>query len=284
MNLEIRVLQTPTNTGIFNTAVDVVIQKAVAQKISPPTILYTNWEPTVSIGYAQKCDADVDLAICEKENVHLVRRKSGGQAVYLDEEYIVYSVIAPRALFPADVTHLRKIFCEVIASALQQHGVPASYYTPDNIVINEKDKIRQIGNSGQLIGKDAVLIHGSIRYARNNLHRLVNVLKINGNPLHVYEDKIKNALASVDQFSGVSKSDLTHTLTQSFATYLGGIATTGDFTAYEKSQLVDIKDYVLSIADEPHFSPKGVCYLFLNGKNIVPELIPLLEYNRPSGT
>jgi len=285
MTLDIRVLELDLKSGVYNTAIDSVLQNEVSTGQSPATILFTRWEPTVSLGITQNSDLDVDLAACDKYGVQIVRRKSGGQSVYLDDEYIVYSVIAPRDKFPADLTHLRQKFCESIADALNRHNVKAQYYQPDNVIIysgENNSEIRQIGNSGQIINNKAVVVHGSIRYGRKNLPTMTDVLKINGHKLVAYEEQIKKALASVDEYSSVPKSKITAELSKSFASYLSGNLVRGSLTQQEEFALRNPQDYINDVRNEPSFTAKGVCYLFMNGKNLVPELSYMLPYNKPS--
>lgn len=58
------------------------------------TLRFYAWEsPTLSIGYAQRCD-DIDLTACRTAMVALVRRPTGGRAV-LHQQDLTYSLILP---------------------------------------------------------------------------------------------------------------------------------------------------------------------------------------------
>src|SRR5262249_58165956 len=62
-----------------------------------PTIRFFAWAPpTVSLGYGQPLDAHVDVAACRRLGVGLVRRLTGGSAIYHDgpERELTYSVVA----------------------------------------------------------------------------------------------------------------------------------------------------------------------------------------------
>src|SRR5262245_11393931 len=63
---------------------------------SPPTLRCYGWAPpTVSLGDGQGLDV-VDVAACRRLGVGLVRRPTGGSAIYHDgpERELTYSVIA----------------------------------------------------------------------------------------------------------------------------------------------------------------------------------------------
>jgi lipoate-protein ligase A len=76
-------------------AIDEAIMLAVAAAKVPPTLRFYGWRPpSVSIGYAQELDQEVDLGACRRHGYSWVRRPTGGRAVlHIDE--LTYSVIAP---------------------------------------------------------------------------------------------------------------------------------------------------------------------------------------------
>lgn len=273
MTLDVRVIELEAMGGAYNTQIDEAILKGVIEGTSPPTVLFSTWKPTVSIGNSQSLH-DVDIKACKQEGIGVVRRRSGGQAVYLDEGYIVFSVMGQRELFPKGLDDLRREFCEVITKSLVQYGVPASFAAPDNVVI-QGNRIRTIANSAQILRgtNKAVLVHGSIRYSSAS-PRMTEVLRINKTPLQAYTEPILSALSCVQEHSKVSREELIEDLGTRFAKYLGGRKIQG--TLHE------------TISEEPfrveqsHYKSRGICYLFVGGKNIVPEIQHLLAFSKPS--
>jgi lipoate-protein ligase A len=64
---------------------------------SPPTLRFFAWAPpTVSLGYGQPLDRHVDAEACRRLGVGVVRRPTGGSAIYHDgpERELTYSVAA----------------------------------------------------------------------------------------------------------------------------------------------------------------------------------------------
>jgi lipoate-protein ligase A len=59
----------------------------------PMLRLYTFSEPTITIGYAQAYEQDIDVARCREAGVRVVRRPTGGRAVFHGGD-LTYSVIA----------------------------------------------------------------------------------------------------------------------------------------------------------------------------------------------
>ena len=64
-------------------AIDEAVAEAVGESIAPPTMRLYAWEPSaVSIGRFQRLLDEVDVAECTRQGVDVVRRRSGGGAVY----------------------------------------------------------------------------------------------------------------------------------------------------------------------------------------------------------
>src|SRR6266545_4657950 len=65
--------------------------------VAPPTVRFFAWAPpTVSLGYGQPLDDHVDVLACRRLGVGIVRRPTGGSAIYHDgpERELTYSVVA----------------------------------------------------------------------------------------------------------------------------------------------------------------------------------------------
>lgn len=90
-----RLLNTGHASGAFNMALDEAILMQVAKGESLPTIRFYAWNaPTISIGYFQRIDRDIDSAKVRSRGFDIVRRMTGGRAVLHDRE-LTYSVMAP---------------------------------------------------------------------------------------------------------------------------------------------------------------------------------------------
>src|SRR3989449_1079968 len=78
-------------------AIDEALWRGRHAGTSPPTVRFFAWDPpTVSVGYGQPLDRHVDVAACRRLGVGLVRRPTGGSAIYHDgpERELTYSVVA----------------------------------------------------------------------------------------------------------------------------------------------------------------------------------------------
>jgi lipoyl(octanoyl) transferase len=92
-----RLLVTEPTDGATNMAVDEALFRGRQAGTSPPTLRLFAWAPpTVSLGYGQPLDQHVSVETCRALGVGLVRRPTGGSAIYHDgpERELTYSVVA----------------------------------------------------------------------------------------------------------------------------------------------------------------------------------------------
>ncbi len=285
----LRTVRLNQQDSYFNVALDEALLELIKEGRIPPTIVFTEWTPTISVGFSQDVKKDVDLEALRKHNATLVRRVSGGQAVYLDEGYIVFSIIAPRDYFPRDLNELRKYVCEAMAETLKENNIPAEFYPPDNIILRCGKNIMTIGNSGQRITEEAVAVHGSIRYDLLNFEKMLDMLMINGNKLNQYQEAIKQHLGYVKMFSNIPKEELKDRLLSNLLKMFNAVPFNRSLrprTDYAKIMELTISKYrkevwLLNAVSQP--VSRGVCYFYLNGECIVPEIAHFLPNNKPSG-
>ncbi|MFW5789739.1 MAG: lipoate--protein ligase family protein [Bacillota bacterium] len=88
-----RLINTETNDGFQNMAIDEAIMKFHQEKKVPPTVRFYSWEPAaLSLGYFQKLEKEVNQKACQKAGINIVRRLTGGRAILHDKE-LTYSII-----------------------------------------------------------------------------------------------------------------------------------------------------------------------------------------------
>jgi len=92
-----RLLVTEPTDGATNMAIDEALSLGRRADTSPPTLRFFAWDPpTVSLGFGQPPGRDVDMNACRQLSVGIVRRPTGGSAIYHDgpERELTYSVVA----------------------------------------------------------------------------------------------------------------------------------------------------------------------------------------------
>jgi len=90
-----RIIQDSLGDGVLNMATDRAILLACNEGEVPATLRLYGWRrPTLSLGYSQDISKYIDLESCEKNNIPIVRRITGGRAL-LHQYELTYCVIAP---------------------------------------------------------------------------------------------------------------------------------------------------------------------------------------------
>ncbi len=125
-----------------------------------PTIRLYKWKPSaISIGYFQGMKEEVNLDACKKAKVDVVRRISGGGAVFHDREgEITYSLVAPEKMLPKNILASCSKICSSIACGLGHLGLNAEFSPLNDIVAGGK----KISGSAQTRRYGNVLQHGTI--------------------------------------------------------------------------------------------------------------------------
>ena len=91
--MEWRLIKDSYHTGFMNMAIDEAIMIAHREGLVPPTIRFYQWSPpSVSLGYFQDLQKEIDVDVCQDMGIDIVRRPTGGKAVLHDKE-LTYSFI-----------------------------------------------------------------------------------------------------------------------------------------------------------------------------------------------
>lgn len=157
-----RVIALELRPAADNMAVDEAISAGIAAGTSPPTIRFYTWNPgAVSIGCFQRLHDEVDVATCAMKGIDVVRRRTGGGAVYHDERgEITYSVIAPERLFPQDIRASYREICGWIIAGLADLGIAAEFRPINDVTVNG----RKISGSAQTRRQGVLTQHGTVLY------------------------------------------------------------------------------------------------------------------------
>lgn len=111
----------------FNMAADEAIATIMEGEGAFPTVRVYGWKPAaVSIGYSQRARETVNVEKCAQLGIPLVRRLTGGRAVFHDEE-VTYSIVARRSYLGSRNSVLKtyRRIGQALISSLKQLGVHA---------------------------------------------------------------------------------------------------------------------------------------------------------------
>lgn len=117
----------------FNMALDEALMDWHSEGLLPPIIRFYGWNPpTLSIGYFQNVEKEINMEEVRKHNLGFVRRPTGGRGV-LHEHELTYSIIVSEDYpnMPATVTEAYRVLSEGLLIGFQKLGLDAYFSVPD---------------------------------------------------------------------------------------------------------------------------------------------------------
>ncbi|WP_044340029.1 lipoate--protein ligase family protein [Rossellomorea aquimaris] len=167
----------------YNMALDEALLDWHSAGKIPPTIRFYGWNPaTLSIGYFQKVEKEINLQAVKEHGLGFVRRPTGGRGV-LHEHELTYSVIVSEdhPEMPKTVTEAYRVISEGILKGFQGLGLEAYFAVPKTAeeregLKNPRSAVcfdapswyelvvegRKVAGSAQTRQKGVILQHGSI--------------------------------------------------------------------------------------------------------------------------
>jgi lipoate-protein ligase A len=177
-----RFIDSKENDPATNMAIDEAMLLLHSQGKIPPTIRFYGWNPpTLSIGYFQRVENEVDLEAIKEYGLGLVRRPTGGRAV-LHQHELTYSVVLSEShpSVPSSVTEAYRVMSVGLLYGFRELGLEATFSLPDSIPSSDLKETRssvcfdspsryelvvegkKVAGSAQTRQKGVILQHGSI--------------------------------------------------------------------------------------------------------------------------
>ncbi len=167
----------PFSTSIAeeNMAIDEVLFQSVHKGKRPSVFRLYAWDkPSITIGYFQNSDS-LNLSLCKDHDVPVVRRMTGGRAVYHDDELTYSLILKGNATYEKHKKRLFKDLSDIIISGLNGMGVegvtstriqgeaknPNCFQTTSLCEIMSLKGVKLVG-SAMLVQNGVVIMQGSI--------------------------------------------------------------------------------------------------------------------------
>ncbi|MDJ1370708.1 lipoate--protein ligase family protein [Gulosibacter molinativorax] len=205
-------------------ALDQVLTEEVGAGRRGPTLRIWEWnEDAAVIGSFQSVKNEIDMEAAEAEGVQVVRRISGGGAMFMEAESVVtYSLYVPAELvagmsFAESYAYLD----EWVLEALGALGIEATY-EPLNDIASPSGKIG--GAAQKRLGSGAVLHHATLSYDID-ADRMVRVLRIGREKMSDKGTKsAKKRVSPLKSQTGLSRAEIIASLKSTFVSRHGGTA------------------------------------------------------------
>lgn len=162
------------NNGVTDPTVNLAIEEYMLQHFGEEEtflLFYIN-EPSIIIGRNQNTIEEINIDYVEENNIKVVRRLSGGGAVYHDEGNLNFSFITKD---DGESFHNFAKFTEPVVNALNKLGVPAELIGRNDLLVEG----RKISGNAQFSTRGRMFSHGTLMFDSEIEHvvRALNVRK-----------------------------------------------------------------------------------------------------------
>ncbi|MDP2855352.1 MAG: lipoate--protein ligase family protein [Smithellaceae bacterium] len=254
-----RLLHYRSNSAFENMAIDEAVFQETIKNKRPPTLRFYGWRrPAVSIGYFQGLKNEINFNRCRLSGVDIVRRITGGKAVYHRDE-ITYSLTAGNSekLFPDAISGTYEIISLCLAQGLSLLGIKAHLAEAGSGASGKKPDMtsccfsvpsgnellvggRKVCGSAQMRTHGGFLQHGSLLMTFDPVETTALILTSQATDS---TEKLRRSVTAVNEVipSPVSAETLCSALQKGFIDELGINLSEGPLTPAEKalsSQLV----------------------------------------------
>ena len=167
------------NRGITDPRINLAIEEYALKHLDLDDsylLFYIN-QPSIIIGKNQNTIEEINQEYVDENDIIVVRRLSGGGAVYHDLGNLNYSFITKD---DGESFHNYKKFTEPVVEALRELGVNAELSGRNDLVVGE----RKISGNAQFATKGRMFSHGTLMLS-SEIENVVSALRVK-------EDKIKS--------------------------------------------------------------------------------------------
>lgn len=159
MSRRFRVIDTGLRSGRENIAFDQAMIDARSAGAIPDSIRFIHFKPSALIGRHQALSQEIKVEYCRAHGIDVVRRITGGGAIYFDEGQLGWALVCGRkSLGELDLAGITRAICEAAAAGLSTLGVEARFRPRNDIEIGG----RKISGTGGFFEGDALMFQGTV--------------------------------------------------------------------------------------------------------------------------
>ncbi len=159
MSRSFRVIDTGVREGRANIAFDQALIEAHKAGEAPDTIRFLRFPPTALIGRHQALSQELHLDHCRANGIGVVRRITGGGAIYFDEGQLGWELAFGRGtLGISSLAELTRVICEAAALGISALGVEAKYRPRNDIEVDG----RKLCGTGGFFDGDTLFYQGTL--------------------------------------------------------------------------------------------------------------------------
>jgi len=183
------------NKGITDPRINLAIEEYALKNldINETYLLFYINEPSIIIGKNQNTIEEINTEYVESNRIHVVRRLSGGGAVYHDLGNLNFSFITKD---DGESFHNFRKFTEPVVAALRNLGVNAELSGRNDLEVNG----RKISGNAQFSTKGRMFSHGTL-LLNSEMDHVVSALKVKKEKIESKGIKsVRSRVANISEF------------------------------------------------------------------------------------
>jgi lipoate---protein ligase len=183
------------NKGITDPRINLAIEEYALKNldINETFLLFYINEPSIIIGKNQNTIEEINTEYVESKGIHVVRRLSGGGAVYHDLGNLNYSFITKD---DGDSFHNFRKFTEPVVKALKSMGVNAELSGRNDLLAEG----RKISGNAQFSTRGRMFTHGTLLFD-SEMDHIVSALKVKKDKIESKGIKsVRSRVANITEF------------------------------------------------------------------------------------
>jgi lipoate-protein ligase A len=224
----------------YNLAVEEAVARAVGEGVAPATLRFWRNDNAIVIGAFQCVSLEIRLEECVKYGVKVVRRFTGGGAVYHDIRNLNYAISfrRPSPIPGDDILSGYRMVGEAVIAGLEKLGVKAEFIPVNDIQVGG----RKISGMAGTLTRNLLFIHGCLLVG-SNIEILSMVLNV---PREKLEAKgVGSVRARVttlrDELNReITMDEVKRALLKGFEGIFGAEFIPGELTNWEKDMTGDL--------------------------------------------
>lgn len=258
MKKALRILDTGVIEGRLNIAIGQAIIEARQDDDVPDTLRYLRFPPTALVGRHQALGQEINLDYCRANDIGVVRRITGGGAIFLDPGQLGWELAFNRkTLGIASLPDLAREICEAAADGISRLGVDARYRPRNDIEVDG----RKISGTGGFFDGDTLFYQGTVLVDMDP-QSMVSALRVPQSKLARRElDSASQRVVTLRELLGEATpalAEIRATLTAAFCERFGLAAREDELTVAERKNAetlyeeeIGTDDFVAGIEEPP---------------------------------
>lgn len=183
------------NKGITDPTINLALEEYVLENFGEKDtylLFYVN-KPSIIIGRNQNAVEEINTEYVDENDIKVVRRLSGGGAVYHDEQNLNFSFITKD---DGDSFHNFAKFTQPVVEALNNIGVPAELIGRNDLLVEG----RKISGNAQFSTKGRMFSHGTLMLD-SEIENVVAALNVNKEKIESKGIKsIRSRVANISEY------------------------------------------------------------------------------------